>query len=150
MKTHFLCSIFSGKSCFFCEITWKIAEEPDMPQVTMTMRKRWICMPDLFVFGATAPPPAAQGLLFYEVYRSQTQRRITFGRTPLDEWSARRGDLLPDNKQYSQQTSMPPARFEPAISAVERPQTHTLDRAANGTGACRIAKAIIQTHAHNI
>jgi len=30
---------------------------------------------------------------------------------------------LPDNSQQSQQTSMPPAGFEPKISAGERPQT---------------------------
>jgi len=29
---------------------------------------------------------------------------------------------------------MPPVGFEPTISAGERPQTHALDRAANGTG----------------
>jgi len=29
---------------------------------------------------------------------------------------------------------MPPAGFEPAIPASERPQAHTLDRAANGIG----------------
>jgi hypothetical protein len=29
---------------------------------------------------------------------------------------------------------MPPVRFEPAISADERPQTYALDRAATGTG----------------
>ena len=29
---------------------------------------------------------------------------------------------------------MPPARFEPTISAGERPQTHALDRVATGTG----------------
>ena len=28
---------------------------------------------------------------------------------------------------------MPPAAFEPTISAGERPQTYTLDRAATGT-----------------
>jgi len=29
---------------------------------------------------------------------------------------------------------MPPVGFEPTISAGERPQTYTLDRAATGTG----------------
>ena len=29
---------------------------------------------------------------------------------------------------------MPPVGFEPIISAGERPQTHTLDRAGTGTG----------------
>jgi len=31
---------------------------------------------------------------------------------------------------------MPPVEFEPAISAGERPQTHALARAGNGTKSC--------------
>ena len=42
---------------------------------------------------------------------------------------------LPDNKQQSQEREIhPPAGFEPAIPASERPQTHALDRAASGIG----------------
>jgi hypothetical protein len=33
---------------------------------------------------------------------------------------------------------MPPAGFEPAIPASERPQTDTLDRAASDWGALRV------------
>ena len=36
---------------------------------------------------------------------------------------------------YNRQTSMPPAEFEPAIPAGDRPQTHTLDRSATGIGS---------------
>ena len=32
---------------------------------------------------------------------------------------------------------MPPAGFEPTVSAGERPQTHALDRAATGSGSIR-------------
>jgi len=63
------------------------------------------------------------------------QRRTTVGRTPLDEWSARRRDLyLTTHNTHNRQTSMPRVRFEPTISASERPQTYALDRAATGTG----------------
>jgi hypothetical protein len=41
---------------------------------------------------------------------------------------------LPDKIQHSQETYIPPAEFEPAFPASERPQTHALDRAATGTG----------------
>ena len=42
---------------------------------------------------------------------------------------------LPDYTTLNKrQTSMPPVRFKPTIPASERPQTHTLDRAATGTG----------------
>jgi len=55
---------------------------------------------------------------------------ITPGRTPLDEWSARRWDLyLTTHNTHKRQTSMPPAGFEPTIPASERLQTYALDRA---------------------
>jgi len=64
-----------------------------------------------------------------------TQRRTTVGRTPLDEGSTSRRDLyLTTHDTHNRQTSMPPVRLEPTISAGERPQTYALDRAANGTG----------------
>ena len=51
-----------------------------------------------------------------------TQRRISVGRTPLDEWSARRRDLyLTACNTYNKQTSMSLAGLEPAILAGERP-----------------------------
>jgi hypothetical protein len=53
-----------------------------------------------------------------------TQRRTTVGRTPLEEWSARRRDLyLTTHNTHNRQTSMPLVGFEPTISAGERPQT---------------------------
>jgi hypothetical protein len=51
-------------------------------------------------------------------YLDHTQRRITVGRTPMDEWSARRRDLyLTTHNTHNRQTSMPPAEFEPRIAA---------------------------------
>ena len=51
-----------------------------------------------------------------------TQRRSTVGRTPLDEWSARRRDLyLTTQDTHNRQISMPAVGFEPKISAGERP-----------------------------
>jgi len=69
------------------------------------------------------------------MFLDHTQRRTKVGRTPLDEWSARRRDLyLTTYNTHNGQTSMPPVEFEPTISAGERPQTYALDRAATGTG----------------
>ena len=74
-------------------------------------------------------PPHSWGIL------DHTQRCTTVGRTPLDEWSARRRDLyLTTHNTHNRQTSKPPVGFEPTISAGERPQTYALDRAATGTG----------------
>ena len=68
-------------------------------------------------------------------FLDHTQRRTTVGRTPLDEWSARRRDLyLTTHNTHNRQISMPPVGFEPIISAGERPKTYALDRAATGIG----------------
>ena len=72
-------------------------------------------------------------------FLDHTQRRTTFDRTTLDEWSARRRDLyLTTHRTQNRQTSVPPVGFEPTISAGERPQTCALDRAATGTGKKRL------------
>ena len=69
-------------------------------------------------------------------FLDHTQRRTTVGRTPLDEWSARRRDLyLTTHSTHNRQTSV---GFEPTISAGEIPQTYTLDRAATGIGRCSL------------
>jgi len=87
----------------------------------------------LCCFGAATQrgswPPRSWGFL------DHIQRRSTVGRTPLDEWSARRRDLyLTTHDTHNRQISMPPVGLEPTISAGEWPQTYTLDRAAIGTG----------------
>ena len=75
-------------------------------------------------------------------FLDHTKPRITVGRTTLDEWSAHSRDLyLTTHNTHDRQTSMPPVGFEPTISAVERPQTYALDRAATGTGC--VIKSIL-------
>ena len=55
------------------------------------------------------------------MFLDHTQRRRTVGRTPLDEWSARRRDLyLTTHDTHNRQISIPPVGFEPKISAGER------------------------------
>ena len=47
------------------------------------------------------------------MFLDHTQRRNTVGRTPLDEWSARRRDLyLTTHNTHNRQISMPPPGFE--------------------------------------
>jgi hypothetical protein len=49
--------------------------------------------------------------------------------TPLDAGLIRRRDLyLKTHNTYNRQTSMSTAGFAPAILAIQRPQTNTLDR----------------------
>jgi hypothetical protein len=51
------------------------------------------------------------------IFLDHTQRRSTVGRTPLDEWSARRRDLyLTTHDTHHRQISIPPVGFEPKIS----------------------------------
>ena len=52
------------------------------------------------------------------MFPDHTQLRSTVGRTPLDEWSARRRDLyLATHDTRNREISMPPVGFEPKISA---------------------------------
>jgi hypothetical protein len=75
------------------------------------------------------PPPVGQGFHIIEASRSHSE---TTHSVELLWTSDRPVAENSDNTQHSQQISMLPARFEPAISASERPQTHSLDRAATG------------------
>jgi hypothetical protein len=62
-------------------------------------------------------------------------RHTAFGRTPLDECSARRRDLyLTTNNTHNRQKFMPPAGCETQISADDPPQTYALYCVATGTG----------------
>ena len=63
------------------------------------------------------------------MFLDHTQQRTTVGRTPLEEWSARRRELyLTTHDTHNRQISMPPVGFEPKISADERPQAAHLLR----------------------
>jgi hypothetical protein len=90
-----------------------------------------------FIFKFLAQlPPNVSGPPDVSRFPDHTKRRTTVGKTPLGEWSARRRDLyLTTHNTHNRQTSMPPAGFEPTISAGDRPQTYALDRAATGTGS---------------
>ena len=62
-------------------------------------------------------------------------RHTTLGRTPLEEWSARRRGLyLTTHNTHNRQTVIPPVWFEPTISAGEQPQIHALEGAATEIG----------------
>jgi len=94
----------------------------------------YICMYIYVFFLWRCDPTRVMASSFFR-FLDHTQRRTTFGRTSLDEWSPRRRDLyLTTHDTHNRQTSIPPVGFEPTISAGERPQTYTLYRAATGTG----------------
>ena len=94
-----------------------------------------IKLKETFCLFLARQPPVGHGLLIHEDFLDHTQRCTTVGRTPMDEWSARRRDLyLTTHNTHSRQTSMLPVGLEPTIPTSERPQTYALDRAATGTG----------------
>jgi hypothetical protein len=92
----------------------------------------------------TPPPPPwcnscqwARASSLSRLHDHTQTHHTTVGRNPLDEWSAQRTDLyLTTHNTHKRQTSMPPAWFEPAIPASQRPQTHALDRAATVICIC--------------
>ena len=114
-----------------------ISENNDRIEKIFTLVNSMICTlikVCLFVSGETAPQWARASS--FTRFLDHTQRRTTVGRTPLDEWSARRRDFyLTTNNTHNRQTSMPSVGFEPTVWAGERPQTYALDRAATGTGS---------------
>jgi hypothetical protein len=88
-----------------------------------------------FFFCVAQQPLGGLGRLIVVVFEITHTSTTTLVRTPLDEGSARRRDLyLTTHNTHKRQTSMPEAEFEPTILVSERPQTHTLDRAATGMG----------------
>jgi hypothetical protein len=84
----------------------------------------------LYIYFHGISTPSGSGPPHYRGF-TITLRRTTFGRTPLDERTARRRNLhLTKHNTNKKQTSMPPVGLKPAIVASERPRTHTLNRAA--------------------
>jgi len=82
----------------------------------------------LFLFILALLPNAGHSLLIHEVSWSHTTTQGSQSvELPLNEWSARRRDLyLTTHNTHKKQTSMPPAGFEPTISADERLQEHNI------------------------
>jgi hypothetical protein len=68
-------------------------------------------------------------------FLNHTQWHTTVGRSHLDKWSTRsRNFYMTINNAHKRQTSRPPAGFESAIPASDRPQTLALDRSDTGIG----------------
>jgi hypothetical protein len=77
------------------------------------------------------------------MFLDHTQRRTTIGRTPLDEWSARRRDFhLTTHDTHNRQISMSSVGFEPTISVGERPAAaHLLRSSASSFSKWKILGA---------
>ena len=100
----------------------------------------------IFLFLSQQPPSWARASSFTR-FLDHTPRRTTVGRTPLDEWSARRRGLyLTTHNTHNRQTSMLPVGFETTILSGERLQTYALDREATGTGFTIVTTIFTSTY----
>jgi len=94
-------------------------------------------------------PPWARAASF-TTFLGHTQRYTTVDKTRSGRVISPSQRPLPDNTQHSQQTSTFPVGFKPTIPAVERPQTHALDRADTGNSV-NIKYTIFNTNLlHNV
>ena len=89
-------------------------------------------------WGGRDSPQWAMGSSFTR-FLDHTQQRITVGRTPLDEWSARRRDLyLTAHSIHNRQTSMRPVYPNPrSQQASGRRPTPQIARPTDGSEAVR-------------
>ena len=86
-----------------------------------------------YIFFRAATALSGLGLPHYRSFTNTLH--TTFGSNHLDEWHSRRRDLyLITQSTHKKQISTPPAGFETALPASERPETRALDSAATGIG----------------
>ena len=80
-------------------------------------------------------PTRTMASSFLVRFLDHTQRRATVGRTPLDEWSARRRDLyLTTHNTHKDKHPCLRRDSNPQTQQASWPQTYALDRATIGTG----------------
>ena len=107
---------------------------PKRDEITAEWRRlrdelRVVC----FTFLMAQQPLVGQGLLIVEGLQLQSYAARSVGLL----WTSDQPDTETSTWQHNahkRQKSMPSARFEPAIPASERLQTHALDRASTRTG----------------
>jgi len=79
-----------------------------------------------------------------------TVRHSTLGRTPLDEWSARRRDLYPTTHTYKRQTSLPWVGFELAIACKRAATDLSLRPRGDRSGKVHLHTTLIISDKHNL
>jgi hypothetical protein len=102
----------------------------------------WKMSPTIHPLPLCRNSPARARAASFLRFLDHTQWHITFGRTPLEQGSARRRALyLATHSIHKKKTSNPPAGFEPAISAIGR-RPFVSDRSATGIGSAKITTCI--------
>jgi len=138
--SHWVLILLYPKNVLYCPEDDRLRSKHDAvmwPDCIYCITVMIYCVLTFFFLWRCSPTRAMASSLLR--FLDHTQRQTTVGRTPLDEWSARRRDLyLTTHNTHNWQITMPPVGFEPTISAGERPQTYVLGRAANGTGVLTV------------
>ena len=140
MSLILICSAYLIHLCRFIPQTCPIC-------VTLILHCRRVRVFLKFVWVSSKPKPLIYLQLRY-LFRNRTSSTYEYsiidvdgysfasshghslGGTPLYEWSVRRRGLYLKSTQHKRRTCMLPAGFEPAITAMERPQIYALDRTA--------------------
>ena len=101
--------VISAVPCINTGLRWTVLIKQKMASnlkhdgiLTNIRCKRWL----FCLFSLALRPHVGHGPPHFLRFLDHTQRRTTVGRTPLDEWSARRRDLYLINTQHSQQTNI--------------------------------------------
>jgi hypothetical protein len=138
----------------------KVAAVNSYPQKETLLRINYVYVPFMLVnivsvvntkisgailFIIVRQPPVGKCLLFIE--DSWSLRRPTLGRTPLDEWSARRSDLYLTKKQHLQDSNIrAPGGIRTHSPNKRAAADHTLDRELTGTGSGSITDIYVYLH----
>ena len=86
-------------------------------------------------FSMAPQPLVGQGLLIVDASLSRSVRHTTLCRTPLDEWSARRGDRYLTTHNTHKRHPCPRRYSNPQSQYLSVSQTHALDSATIGIGS---------------
>jgi len=86
----------------------------------------------MLLFFMAQEPLERQGLHVTEDLRSNSDTPHSVGHLWTSDLPV--AETLTTHNTHMRQTSMPQSEFESTIPAIERPPTHSLDRAATGIG----------------
>jgi hypothetical protein len=125
-----------GSTCFY-------KTPPFITLFTKVWRwSSWIRPHHHSFFSVVQKPNWGLCCLIIQISRSHTIRHIQ--RHPVEllctsDQPVAEAATYTTHNQHKRRTSMPLAKFEPAISATKRPQTYALDRTATGIGAPKLS-----------
>jgi len=104
------------------------------------------CYRLLLFFLIARHPLVGQGLLIIKASRSHSDTPHTVGLLWVSDQNIAEASICTTYNIFNRQTSMFPVGFVLAVPRSERPQTHTLDRAASETDAIQFSVEFLYTY----